>query len=227
MLPSAFDAMMHARRAAALAATLILAAAGPAAAAAEPEGKAGWKSEPGKYAVFETSEGRIVCRLFEKESPVTVANFAGLAEGTKEFTDPVLREKTKRRFYDGTKFHRIIPGFMLQGGDPLGTGTGGPGYRIPDEFAPNLKFDRPGRLAMANAGPGTGGSQFFITQVPTPHLAGKHTIFGQVVEGQEVVERICKEIGTVPAGKPRKDVILNKVSIETVGAAAAPPTQKN
>jgi len=170
-------------------------------------------------AVLETSEGQIVCRLYEEESPVTVANFAGLAEGTKEFTDATRRERTKRRFYDGTKFHRVIPRFMIQGGDPLGTGTGGPGYSIQDEFAPNLKFDRPGRLAMANAGPGTGGSQFFITQIPTPWLDGKHTIFGQVVEGQEVVARICSTLGT-PGGRPSKEITLKKVTIDRTAGAA-------
>jgi len=164
-------------------------------------------------AIMETSEGRIVFRLFDKESPVTVENFAGLAEGTKEFTDPVERKKAKRRYYDGTKFHRIIPSFMMQGGDPLGTGTGGPGFNIKDEFHSSLKFSRPGLLAMANAGPNTGGSQFFITQIATPWLDGKHTIFGEVVEGQEIVDRICRTLGS-PQGKPTREVLLKSVSIE-------------
>ena len=136
--------------------------------------------KPGLYAVFHTSKGKIVCVLFEKEAPKTVANFTGLAEGTKEWTDPKTRTKVKKRFYDGLIFHRVIPNFMIQGGDPLGTGTGGPGYKFEDEFSANLKFDKPGRLAMANAGPNTNGSQFFITHVPTPHLNNAHTIFGEV-----------------------------------------------
>jgi len=186
-----------------------------------------WKSEAGTYAIMDTSEGKIVSRLFEKEAPQTVANFVGLAEGTKEFTDPMLREKTKRRLYDGTKFHRIIPGFMMQGGDPLGTGGGGPGYTIPDEIVPDLKFDRPGRLGMARTPqPNTGGSQFFITQVPYPSLSGAYTVFGQVVEGQAIVDRVCASIGT-PSGKPTKEVILTKVTIERVGAPAAPPAKKD
>ncbi|HZE88077.1 MAG TPA: peptidylprolyl isomerase [Verrucomicrobiae bacterium] len=168
-------------------------------------------------ATIETSEGKIVVRLFEKESPITVENFVGLAEGTKEFTDPVKREKTKRRYYDGTKFHRIIPSFMMQGGDPLGTGTGGPGFNIKDEFHPTLKFDRPGLLAMANAGPNTGGSQFFITQIPTPWLTGKHTIFGEVVQGQDIVERICGTLGS-PQGRPTKEVLVKSITIERAGA---------
>jgi len=182
-------------------------------------GSAGWKSTPGAYAVLKTSEGTIVARLFEKESPKTVENFAGLAEGTKPFTDPVAGGQAKRPYFDGTKFHRVIPNFMMQGGDPTGTGRSGPGYSIPDEFAPGLGFDKPGRLAMANRGPGTGGSQFFITQVPTPHLNGKHTIFGEVVEGQAVVDKVCGTLGS-PNGQPTKDVILESVKIERVGAAA-------
>lgn len=168
-------------------------------------------------AIMDTSEGRIVVRLFEKESPITVENFASLAEGAKEFTDPAGRQKAKRRYYDGTKFHRIIPSFMMQGGDPLGTGSGGPGFNIKDEFHPSLKFDRPGLLAMANAGPNTGGSQFFITQVPTPWLDGKHTIFGEVVEGQEIVDRVCRTLGSAQ-GRPIKDVVLKTLTIERAGA---------
>jgi peptidyl-prolyl cis-trans isomerase A (cyclophilin A) len=170
-------------------------------------------------AIMETTEGRIVCRLFEKESPATVENFVGLAEGTKEFTDPVARVKAKRRYFDGTKFHRVIPSFMMQGGDPLGTGTGGPGFHIKDEFHPSLRFDRPGLLAMANAGPDTGGSQFFITQVPTPWLDSKHTIFGEVVEGQDVVDRVCRTLGSAQ-GRPTKEIVLKSVTIER-GAVSA------
>ena len=145
---------------------------------------------PGVYAVFNTSKGKIVCRLFIDEAPVTVANFMGLAEGKKEWTHPGTGEKKKSRFYDGLIFHRVIPDFMIQGGDPLGTGTGGPGYRFKDEFHAGLKFDKPGLLAMANSGPGTNGSQFFITVAPTPHLTNRHTIFGRIVEGQDVADAI-------------------------------------
>ncbi len=139
--------------------------------------------QPGTYAIFDTSEGTIVCRLFEKEAPKTVANFVELAEGKREWTHPVSRKKSKDRFYDGTIFHRVIPDFMIQGGDPAGTGIGGPGYQFEDETkgSPH-SFDKPGKLAMANSGPNTNGSQFFITIAPTQWLTGKHTIFGEVVE---------------------------------------------
>ena len=139
---------------------------------------------PGTYATLETSQGNIVFRLFEQEAPKTVANFIGLAEGTKEFTDPKTGKKTKRPFYDGLAFHRVIPKFMIQGGCPLGTGTGDPGYRFGDEFHPSLRHDKAGKLSMANAGPGTNGSQFFVTVAATPWLDNKHTIFGEVVEGK-------------------------------------------
>src|SRR5512144_1828151 len=170
--------------------------------------------QPGTYAIIETSEGQIVCRLFEKDAPKTVANFVELAEGKRDWTHPVSRKKSKDRLYDGTIFHRVIPNFMIQGGDPAGTGFGGPGYQFADETkgSPH-KFDRPGKLAMANSGPNTNGSQFFITVAPTPWLTGNHTIFGEVVEGQEIVGKIAN----VPRGsqdKPKKDVKLNQVKIE-------------
>jgi peptidyl-prolyl cis-trans isomerase A (cyclophilin A) len=145
------------------------------------------------YAIFQTSQGNITVRLLEKDAPNTVANFVGLATGAKEWTDPRTGKKSKAKLYDGTKFHRVIPNFMIQGGDPLGTGTGDPGYRFEDEFQSGRKFDKPGLLAMANAGPNTNGSQFFITEVPTPHLNNKHTIFGEVVKGFELVPKIARE----------------------------------
>ena len=170
---------------------------------------------PGTYAVFDTSEGTIVARLFEKEAPKTVANFVGLAEGTKEFTDPRSGQKAKRAFYDGLVFHRVIPEFMIQGGCPLGTGTGDPGYRFGDEFDPKLRHDKPGKLSMANAGPGTNGSQFFITVAPTPWLDNKHTIFGEVVEGMDIATKISQ----VPRGandKPKTPVVVKSLKIERV-----------
>jgi peptidyl-prolyl cis-trans isomerase A (cyclophilin A) len=144
------------------------------------------------YAVFETSRGKIVVKLFEKEAPKTVANFVGLATGKQDWIDPRTGQKSKAKLYDGTSFHRVIPQFMIQGGDPLGTGTGGPGYKFEDEFQSSKKFDKPGLLAMANAGPNTNGSQFFITEVPTPHLNGRHTIFGEVVKGGDLVPQIAR-----------------------------------
>jgi peptidyl-prolyl cis-trans isomerase A (cyclophilin A) len=169
---------------------------------------------PGTYAIFDTSEGAIVCRLFEKDAPKTVANFVELAEGKREWTHPVSRTKSTNRLYDGTIFHRVIPDFMIQGGDPAGTGFGGPGYQFEDETkgSPH-KFDKPGKLAMANAGPNTNGSQFFITIAPTTWLTGKHTIFGEVVEGYEIAEKIV----TIPRNKqdkPMKDVTVKSVKIE-------------
>lgn len=176
-----------------------------------------WRKNPGTYAVFETTLGRIVCRLYPEKSPKTVDNFVGLAEGTKEFTDPQTGAKTKRRFYDGGLFHRVIPNFMIQGGDPLGTGYGGPGYRFEDEYPSGVKFDRPGVLAMANAGPNTNGSQFFITVAATPFLDtnGHYVIFGQVVEGQDVADAISKAKRD-PNDRPLTPVNMKKVSIERV-----------
>jgi len=143
-------------------------------------------------ATFHTSLGEIVVRLLPEKAPKTVANFVGLAEGTREWKDPRSGQGVKRPLYDGTVFHRVIPEFMIQGGDPLGTGTGGPGYRFEDEIGPDNRFDRPGLLAMANAGANTNGSQFFITEVPTPHLNRGHTIFGEVVKGLDLVRKIAR-----------------------------------
>lgn len=169
----------------------------------------------GTYAVFETSLGNIVARLLEKEAPKTVENFAGLAEGTKEFTDERTGKKQKKNFYDGLTFHRVIPDFMIQGGCPEGTGRGGPGYKFADEFHPSLKHSKAGKLSMANAGPGTNGSQFFITVAPTPWLDNKHTIFGEIVEGQDVADKISK-LPRDSGDRPKTPVILQKVRIERV-----------
>ncbi|HZO99889.1 MAG TPA: peptidylprolyl isomerase [Terriglobia bacterium] len=171
--------------------------------------------QPGQYAIFETSMGEITCLLFRDKAPKTVENFVGLVKGSKEFTDPETRETVKRRFYDGLTFHRVIPDFMIQGGCPLGTGTGGPGYKFEDEFVKGLTFDRAGRLAMANAGPNTNSSQFFITLAPTDWLNNKHTIFGEVVKGQDVVERIA----AVPRDRrdrPNTPVVMKTVRIVEV-----------
>jgi len=170
---------------------------------------------PGTYAILETSQGSIVVRLFEKETPKTVANFIGLAEGTTEFTDPRSGQKVKRPFFDGLNFHRVIPDFMIQGGCPLGNGTGGPGYRFPDEFHASLRHDRAGKLSMANSGPGTNGSQFFVTVAATPWLDNRHTIFGEVVEGQDVADKISK-LPRDSSDRPRTPVALERVRIERV-----------
>ena len=164
------------------------------------------------YATLKTSMGEIVIHLFDDKAPKTVANFVDLASGTKEWTDPKTREKVKRPLYNGTIFHRVIPGFMIQGGDPLGNGTGGPGYRFEDEFHPDLKHSKSGILSMANAGPNSNGSQFFITQKPAPWLDGRHSIFGAVVKGQSVVDAIVN----VPRDlrdRPIKDVAIQEVVI--------------
>jgi peptidyl-prolyl cis-trans isomerase A (cyclophilin A) len=171
--------------------------------------------QPGVYAHFDTTEGSFTLRLFDKEAPQTVANFVGLAEGTKEWKDPATGSKKKAPFYDGIVFHRVISGFMIQGGDPLGQGTGGPGYQFPDEFHPSLRHDRAGILSMANSGPNTNGSQFFITLGPTPHLDRRHSVFGEVVAGLDIVQRI----GNVPTGRqdrPVVPVVINKVTVERV-----------
>jgi peptidyl-prolyl cis-trans isomerase A (cyclophilin A) len=170
----------------------------------------------GTYAVFSTTEGKITVRLFEADAPITVKNFIELAEGQKEWTHPTTHAKSKSKLFDGTIMHRVIPDFMIQGGDPTGTGMGGPGYRFEDETKGSKhKFDKPGKLAMANSGPNTNGCQFFITVAPTDWLTGKHTIFGEVVEGQDIVTKISK----VPRNgqdKPHKAVVLESVAIERV-----------
>ncbi len=169
---------------------------------------------PGTYAIFDTTEGTIVCRLFEKEAPKTVQNFIELAEGKRNWQDRMSGKKGPGPLYDGTIFHRVIPNFMIQGGDPSGTGMGGPGYQFEDETkgSPH-KFDKPGKLAMANAGPNTNGSQFFITVAATTWLTGNHTIFGEVVEGQDIVDKIAN-LPRNRQDKPLKDVKLNSVKVE-------------
>ena len=164
-------------------------------------------------ATLATTQGTVTVRLFPDHAPKTVRNFVELAEGGKEWTNPVTRVKSKDKLYDGTIFHRVITNFMIQGGDPLGNGTGGPGYKFGDEIHPDLRFDKPYLLAMANSGPGTNGSQFFITTVPTPWLTGKHTIFGEVVGGADVVDNISR-VQTVPGDRPVTDVVLQSVTIQ-------------
>jgi peptidyl-prolyl cis-trans isomerase A (cyclophilin A) len=180
-----------------------------------PEPTPAAKPEPGLYATFETSLGSIKVRLFEEEAPATVKNFVDLARGTKEWQDPETGEKVKRPLYAGTIFHRVISGFMIQGGDPSGTGIGDTGFVIPDEISPALKFDLPGRLAMANSGPNTGSTQFFITEVASPHLDGLHTIFGQVVEGLEVVARIA-QVPRDEEDRPKNPIKISTVAFERV-----------
>jgi peptidyl-prolyl cis-trans isomerase A (cyclophilin A) len=182
--------------------------------AAEREGGS---VQPGIYAHFDTSEGRFTVKLFHEQAPKTVENFVGLAEGTKGWTHPGTGERKQTPFYDGIVFHRVIDGFMIQGGDPLGQGVGGPGYKFPDEFHPSLRHTKAGILSMANAGPNTNGSQFFITLGPTPHLDNRHSVFGEVVEGLDVVQRIGK-VPTDRRDRPAKDVVINSVTIERVQA---------
>lgn len=165
-------------------------------------------------ATFVTNQGTFKVKLMPEHAPTTVANFTDLATGKREWKDPRDGRRKSEPLYNGTIFHRIIPNFMIQGGDPQGTGMGGPGYRFEDEVGPGTpKFDRAGLLAMANAGPNTNGSQFFVTLAPTPHLNNKHTIFGEVIEGMDVVEKI----GVVPTGRqdrPTDDVVLERVEVE-------------
>ncbi len=162
---------------------------------------------------FTTSEGNFTVRLFDDKVPNTVANYVGLAEVSKEWNDPRSGQKVKRPYFDGLIFHRVIADFMIQGGDPLGSGTGGPGYKFGDEFHPTLRHGKPGILSMANAGPNTNGSQFFITLVPTPWLDNKHSVFGEVTDGMDVVEKIGKT-KTGPGDRPVKPITIESVKIE-------------
>jgi len=191
----------------------------------------------GPTVLFDTTMGRMTCRLYDKEAPITVANFIGLATGAKPWVDPLTDKKvTGKPFYDGTTFHRVIPSFMIQGGDRRGTGEGDAGYYFEDEIVPTLQFNIPGRLAMANSGPGTNGSQFFITEVPVPELNGKHTIFGQCDAHSVLIASSIARVERNPQDKPLVPVVVNKVTIVPVGqpippepplppAATAPPAQ--
>jgi peptidyl-prolyl cis-trans isomerase A (cyclophilin A) len=183
---------------------------------------------PGPTAVIDTTMGRLSCKLFDKQAPITVANFIGLAEGTKDWTDPKTLQKVHHQpFYDGTTFHRVIPGFMIQGGDRAGDGTGDPGYYFQDEIDPSLEFDVPGRLAMANAGPGptgggTNGSQFFITEEPQPELNGKHTIFGQCDEHTALLVSSIARVERNDSDKPLVPVVITHVTIVRDGQPMPP-----
>jgi len=184
----------------------------------------------GPSVVMDTSMGRITCQFFQKEAPKTVANFIELAQGKKDWTDPQNQKKMHNKpLFDGTVFHRVIPEFMIQGGDPTGTGMGDPGYTFEDEFNPDLNFDVPGRLAMANSGPNTNGSQFFITEVPTEHLNQHHTIFGQCDEPSLNLVKAIARVERDPNDKPVTPVVLQKVTIVPEGQAPppapAPPAQ--
>jgi peptidyl-prolyl cis-trans isomerase A (cyclophilin A) len=191
----------------------------------------------GPTVLFDTTMGRMTCQLYSKEAPITVANFIGLATGTKPWVDPLTDKKvTGKPFYDGTTFHRVIPSFMIQGGDRRGTGEGDAGYYFEDEIVPTLQFNIPGRLAMANSGPGTNGSQFFITEVPVPELNGKHTIFGQCDAHSILIASSIARVERNPQDKPLVPVVVNKVTIVPVGqpippepplpaATTAPPAQ--
>src|SRR6187431_2878359 len=161
---------------------------------------------------FTTSEGNFTARLFDAETPNTVANFTGLADGSKEWTDPRSGQKVKQPYFNGTIFHRVIADFMIQGGDPLGQGTGGPGYNFADEFHPSLRHSKAGILSMANAGPNTNGSQFFVTLAPTPHLDRRHSVFGKVISGLDVVQKIG-QVPTDANDKPVTPVVMKKVTI--------------
>jgi peptidyl-prolyl cis-trans isomerase A (cyclophilin A) len=187
----------------------------------------------GPTAVIDTSMGRITCKLYQQQAPVTVANFIGLAEGTKDWTDPnSLKKVHNTPFYNNTTFHRVIPGFMIQGGDRMGNGMGDPGYLFEDEFNPSLTFDVPGRLAMANSGPATNGSQFFITEEPVPQLNGKHTIFGQCDAHSVLIVASIARVDRDSSDKPTTPVVINHITIVRDGqpmpadpaAAAAPQT---
>jgi peptidyl-prolyl cis-trans isomerase A (cyclophilin A) len=168
-----------------------------------------------QYAHFTTSEGKFTIQLYDQDAPKTVENFVGLATGAKEWTDPRTGRKSTAPYYNGTVFHRVIDGFMSQGGDPLGQGTGGPGYKFADEFHPKRRHDKAGVLSMANSGPNTNGGQFFVTLAPTPWLDNKHSVFGEVVEGMDVVKKIGSTATSKPGDRPVKPITIESVTIET------------
>ena len=167
-----------------------------------------------QYAHFTTSEGKFTIQLYDQDAPKTVENFVGLATGAKEWTDPRTGRKSSAPYYNGTVFHRVIDGFMIQGGDPLGQGTGGPGYKFADEFHPKRRHDKAGVLSMANSGPNTNGGQFFITLAPTPWLDNKHSVFGEVSEGMDVVKKIGSTPTSKPGDRPVKPITIESVTIE-------------
>ena len=189
---------------------VMLAAATAFAGQDAPAKKSGGKV----YAHFTTNLGKFTVELFEKDAPKTVANFVGLAEGTKEWTDPKTGAKVKKPFYNGLIFHRVIADFMIQGGDPLGTGTGDPGYKFADEFGSGRKMDKAGVLAMANSGPNSNGSQFFITLKETNYLNGKHTVFGEVTDGMDTIRKIGETKTSKPGDRPVVPVVMQSVTIE-------------
>lgn len=193
-------------------AALVLVAFGINADAKSTTAKSSKKEGKQMFALFETSVGNFKVQLYADKSPKTVENFVGLAEGTKEWTDAKTGSKVKKPLYNGTIFHRVIPDFMIQGGDPMGNGTGGPGYTFEDEFQSGLKHTKKGLLSMANRGPNTNGSQFFVTVAVTPWLDNRHTVFGEVVEGYDIVEKISLA-KTLPGDKPMEDIVLKKVTI--------------
>jgi peptidyl-prolyl cis-trans isomerase A (cyclophilin A) len=168
-----------------------------------------------QYAHFTTSEGKFTIQLYDQDAPKTVENFVGLATGAKEWTDPRTGRKSTAPYYNGTVFHRVIDGFMIQGGDPLGQGTGGPGYKFADEFHPKRRHDKAGVLSMANSGPNTNGGQFFVTLAPTPWLDNKHSVFGEVSEGMDVVKKIGSTPTSKPGDRPAKPITIESVTIET------------
>jgi peptidyl-prolyl cis-trans isomerase A (cyclophilin A) len=205
----------------------------PVAAPAVTTAKPGDPREPGLYGVLETSMGSLKFVLYEKAAPVTVRNFVDLALGRKLWFDEKVKTKVKRPLYPGTIFHRVMPAFMIQVGDPTGSGAGDVGFTVPDEIHPDFKYDRPGRFGMANAGPNTNSSQFFITEVPTPWLDGKHTIFGQVTENQDLVNQIARVPRNQSDNRPNTPVTLVRITFERVGPVpanapegAAPPMKK-
>lgn len=178
------------------------------------------KKSDGIYAEFYTSKGKIVCELYFEKTPLTVANFVGLAEGTKEWIDPKSQESVKKPFYDGLIFHRVVKDFVIQGGCPYGNGMGGPGYNFDDEIVDGLTHNSEGILSMANSGPNTNGSQFFITLAPTPHLNGRHSVFGKVIEGIDVVKKIGEVKTDSNFNKPFENIYINKIKIVRVGDKA-------